>query len=145
MMILLGNQNSKLEAHKTAFPDYQEFCFYQGRATLQFEAAVVRFRLLGHVDKSDVQMFGKLACGGAGKANRTRAQAECQAKISGSNVGGNGLAGGAIEIISDPNAEGFYRNAGAIPIGEVISSIEGQQRRLPRLAIEILRTGDIPK
>ncbi len=50
-----------------------------------------------------------------------------------------------IEIVSDPNAEGFYRKAGAIPIGEVLSSIEGQQRRLPRLAIEILRTGDIPK
>ena len=50
-----------------------------------------------------------------------------------------------IEIVSDPNAEGFYRNAGAKPIGEVISSIEGQQRRLPRLAIENLRTGDIPK
>ena len=50
-----------------------------------------------------------------------------------------------IEIVSDPNAEGFYRKAGAIPIGEVLSSIEGQQLRLPRLAIEILRTGDIPK
>lgn len=50
-----------------------------------------------------------------------------------------------IEIVSDPNAEAFYLKAGARKIGEVISSIEGQQRRLPRLAIEILRTGDIPK
>ncbi|MFN0109799.1 MAG: GNAT family N-acetyltransferase [Blastocatellia bacterium] len=50
-----------------------------------------------------------------------------------------------IEIVSDPNAEGFYLKAGARKIGEVISTIEGQQRRLPRLAIDIFNTGDTPK
>lgn len=47
-----------------------------------------------------------------------------------------------IEIVSDPNAEGFYLKAGARKIGEVISTIEGQERRLPRLAIDTFRTGD---
>lgn len=50
-----------------------------------------------------------------------------------------------IEIVSDPNAEGFYRNAGARPIGEIVSTLEGQERRLPRLAIEIQTTGDTLK
>ena len=47
-----------------------------------------------------------------------------------------------IEIVSDPNAEAFYLKAGARKIGEVISTIEGQERRLPRLAIDTFRTGD---
>ena len=42
-----------------------------------------------------------------------------------------------IEIVSDPNAEAFYLKAGARKIGEVLSTIEGQQRRLPRLAINV--------
>ena len=46
-----------------------------------------------------------------------------------------------IEIVSDPNAEGFYRKLGAKEIGQVISTIEGQERRLPRLAIDIHTTG----
>jgi len=50
-----------------------------------------------------------------------------------------------IEIVSDPNAEGFYLKAGAKKIGEVISEIEGQERRLPRLAIDIFETGDTLK
>ena len=50
-----------------------------------------------------------------------------------------------VEIVSDPNAEAFYLKAGARKIGEVISTIEGQQRRLPRLAIDILNTGDTRK
>lgn len=41
-----------------------------------------------------------------------------------------------IEISSDPNAEGFYRKMGAERIGEVSSEIDGQTRRLPRLAID---------
>lgn len=47
-----------------------------------------------------------------------------------------------IEIVSDPNAEGFYRKAGARKIGEVLSAIEGQDRRLPRLAMDTSTTGD---
>jgi len=50
-----------------------------------------------------------------------------------------------IEIVSDPNAESFYLKAGAVRIGEVFSIIEGQKRLLPRLAIDIPNTGDIPK
>lgn len=50
-----------------------------------------------------------------------------------------------IEIVSDPNAEGFYRKAGATQIGEVISTIEAQQRRLPRLSIDTFGTGETPK
>lgn len=50
-----------------------------------------------------------------------------------------------VEIVSDPNAEAFYLKAGARKIGEVFSSIEGQPRRLPRLAIDILKTGDTSK
>lgn len=47
-----------------------------------------------------------------------------------------------IEIVSDPNAEGFYLKAGARKIGEVVSAIEGQERRLPRLAMNTSTTGD---
>ncbi len=53
-----------------------------------------------------------------------------------------------IEIVSDPNAEGFYRKAGANQIGEFVSTIEGQERKLPRLALEVLdifEIGDMPK
>jgi GNAT superfamily N-acetyltransferase len=42
-----------------------------------------------------------------------------------------------VEISSDPNAEGFYRRMGARSIGEVSSEIDGQTRRLPRLAVDI--------
>ena len=40
-----------------------------------------------------------------------------------------------IEILSDPNAEGFYRKVGAHRIGESVSEIDGQPRSLPRLSI----------
>jgi GNAT superfamily N-acetyltransferase len=43
----------------------------------------------------------------------------------------------AIEIDSDPNAEGFYLKAGAKKIGEVISELEGKARILPRLLLLI--------
>ena len=41
-----------------------------------------------------------------------------------------------LEILSDPNAEGFYRKMGAHRIGEAVSEIDGQPRRLPRLSID---------
>ena len=41
-----------------------------------------------------------------------------------------------VEIASDPNAEGFYRKMGAHRIGETVSEIDGQSRRLPRLTID---------
>jgi N-acetylglutamate synthase-like GNAT family acetyltransferase len=41
-----------------------------------------------------------------------------------------------IQIVSDPNAEGFYRKMGAHQIGETVSEIDGQPRKLPRLTID---------
>ncbi|HKE60042.1 MAG TPA: GNAT family N-acetyltransferase [Pyrinomonadaceae bacterium] len=41
-----------------------------------------------------------------------------------------------IEISADPNAAGFYKRMGARVIGETISEIEGQVRKLPRMKIE---------
>jgi len=42
----------------------------------------------------------------------------------------------AVEVVSDPNAEGFYRKMGAHRIGETVSEIEGQPRTLPRLIVD---------
>ena len=42
----------------------------------------------------------------------------------------------AVEISSDPNAEGFYRKMGAQKIGETASEIGGEQRVLPRLSVD---------
>jgi GNAT superfamily N-acetyltransferase len=44
-----------------------------------------------------------------------------------------------IEIASDPNAEGFYLKMGARRIGEIVSTIEGSRRALPRLVFDIHR------
>jgi N-acetylglutamate synthase-like GNAT family acetyltransferase len=43
----------------------------------------------------------------------------------------------ALEISSDPNAEGFYQRMGATRIGEVRSEIEGQPRVLPRMTVDL--------
>jgi N-acetylglutamate synthase-like GNAT family acetyltransferase len=43
----------------------------------------------------------------------------------------------ALEICSDPNAEGFYRRMGATRIGEVRSEIDGQPRVLPRMIVTL--------
>lgn len=50
-------------------------------------------------------------------------------KAAGENVS-------AVEISSDPNAEGFYERMGAGRISEDSSEIEGQTRSLPRLTID---------
>jgi GNAT superfamily N-acetyltransferase len=42
----------------------------------------------------------------------------------------------AVEILADPNAEGFYRKQGAHRIGEVVSEIDGEPRVLPRLTVD---------
>jgi N-acetylglutamate synthase-like GNAT family acetyltransferase len=42
----------------------------------------------------------------------------------------------AVEIVSDPNAAGFYRKMGAHQIGETTSEIDGQSRTLPRLTVD---------
>jgi N-acetylglutamate synthase-like GNAT family acetyltransferase len=38
-----------------------------------------------------------------------------------------------VNIIADPNAASFYEHMGAQPDGEVETSINGQERKLPRL------------
>ena len=40
-----------------------------------------------------------------------------------------------VGIVSDPNAEGFYKKMGAHQVGETRSEIHGQRRSLPRLTI----------
>jgi N-acetylglutamate synthase-like GNAT family acetyltransferase len=42
----------------------------------------------------------------------------------------------AVEILSDPNAAGFYRKMGAHQVGEATSEIDGQSRTLPRLIVD---------
>ena len=42
-----------------------------------------------------------------------------------------------IEVESDPNAEGFYKHMGARRIGETSSELDGHERILPLLALEI--------
>lgn len=44
-----------------------------------------------------------------------------------------------LEIIADPNAEGFYWRMGAEKIGESVYVLEGQERRLPRMVIYLSR------
>ena len=41
-----------------------------------------------------------------------------------------------VEILSDPNAEGFYQKMGAYRTGESVSEVDGQSRVLPRLTID---------
>jgi GNAT superfamily N-acetyltransferase len=41
-----------------------------------------------------------------------------------------------VEILADPNAEAFYKKMGAYRIGESISEIDGQPRKLPRLIVD---------
>ena len=41
-----------------------------------------------------------------------------------------------VEILSDPNAEGFYQKMGAYRAGESVSEVDGQPRVLPRLTID---------
>jgi predicted N-acetyltransferase YhbS len=48
-----------------------------------------------------------------------------------------GLNVRALEISSDPNAEGFYRRLGATRIGDVKSEIEGQPRVIPRMIVDL--------
>lgn len=41
-----------------------------------------------------------------------------------------------VEILSDPNAEGFYQKMGAYRSGESLSEVDGEPRVLPRLTID---------
>ncbi len=42
----------------------------------------------------------------------------------------------AVEISSDPHAEGFYQKMGAYRMGETVSEIDGEPRILPLLEID---------
>lgn len=42
----------------------------------------------------------------------------------------------AVEILADPNAEGFYQKMGAYRIGETVSEIDGQPRTLPLMTVD---------
>jgi len=42
----------------------------------------------------------------------------------------------SVEILSDPNAESFYRKMGAYRTGEQTSEIDGELRVLPRLVVD---------
>ena len=42
-----------------------------------------------------------------------------------------------VELSADPNAEGFYQRMGAQRIGEVESEIDGTERKLPRMKIDL--------
>ena len=48
----------------------------------------------------------------------------------------------AVEILADPNAEGFYRKMGAHRIGESTSELEGQPRTLPLLTFDLGEEGN---
>jgi len=42
-----------------------------------------------------------------------------------------------IELVADPNAEGFYLRQGAIRIGEVRGSVLGNPRVLPKMQLAL--------
>jgi GNAT superfamily N-acetyltransferase len=52
------------------------------------------------------------------------------------------LQASTLEVESDPNAEGFYKHMGARRIGETRSELEGKERILPLLTLEI-KTKDL--
>jgi predicted N-acetyltransferase YhbS len=47
----------------------------------------------------------------------------------------------AIVIESDPNATGFYRRMGAVPIGQTIGRLDGRSRVLPLLVLRLDQPG----
>ena len=47
------------------------------------------------------------------------------------------LGAGVVGIEADPNAEGFYRRMGARRVGEIVYEIDGRERVLPLLALDL--------
>lgn len=43
-----------------------------------------------------------------------------------------------LTIESEPNAEGFYKKMGAVRVGETVTEIEGTQRVLPNLVLDLV-------
>jgi GNAT superfamily N-acetyltransferase len=48
-----------------------------------------------------------------------------------------GLGAEVLAIEADPSAEGFYRRMGARRVGEIVYNLDGRERVLPLLAVEI--------
>ncbi len=48
-----------------------------------------------------------------------------------------GLGAEVLGIEADPSAEGFYRRMGARRVGEIVYNLDGRERVLPLLAVEI--------
>jgi GNAT superfamily N-acetyltransferase len=48
-----------------------------------------------------------------------------------------GLGAEVLAIEADPSAEGFYRRMGARCVGEIVYNLDGRERVLPLLAVEI--------
>ncbi len=42
-----------------------------------------------------------------------------------------------LRIEADPNAEGFYLRMGAARVGEIVYELEGRERVLPLLAVDV--------
>jgi N-acetylglutamate synthase-like GNAT family acetyltransferase len=42
-----------------------------------------------------------------------------------------------VELSADPNAAGFYERMGAQRVGEVESQIDGQERKIPRMKVDV--------
>lgn len=51
------------------------------------------------------------------------------------------LGAGMVAIESDPNAEGFYRRMGAGRAGENVYELEGEERVLPVMVVELAEDG----
>jgi ribosomal protein S18 acetylase RimI-like enzyme len=47
------------------------------------------------------------------------------------------LGAEVLGVESDPNAEGFYRRMGATRVGEISYPIDGRERTLPLLVVEV--------
>ncbi len=43
----------------------------------------------------------------------------------------------SMDIEADPNAEGFYKRMGAKRIGEIVRQVEGAERIIPRLRVDL--------
>ena len=70
------------------------------------------------------------AAGAHGPGARARALRPCPRQ-------GRALDAEVLEIEADPNAEGFYRRMGARRVGEIVYELDGRERVLPLLAVEV--------
>ncbi len=110
----------------TITPEYieanQVFVANEGDSILGFYALVL------NQDRAELDhMWVSPDHMGTGVGKALFVHAMCEAK--GQNIS-------EVEILSDPNAEAFYKKMGAYRAGEAVSEINGQPRVLPRLTID---------